>query len=304
MNASAILTADWHLRDDTPTCRTDDYWQAQERKIEFINALQDQNNGCPVLVAGDLFDTPEPSAYLLQWALRHLPDCLFVTPGQHDLPSHSIELVNRSGLAVLQAADAACIGGAEVGDVFRVTAFPWGARLEGVGNTPFDGMRPVAMIHTLVQAPDEKLPNADTAGRIFKQMPGFVLIVSGDNHKPFVYKTKEGRLLVNPGSLMRASADQAEHRPRVYLWYAEKNDVKPAYIPIEKGVVSRRHIDDRVEKDSRIAAYVSKLTVPGASDTFEGVVSFERNLEKHMRMNKTQPEVKKAVYRAMEKEGQ
>ena len=40
-----ILTADWHLREDQPVCRTDDFWKAQWAKIDFINDLA-EHEGC------------------------------------------------------------------------------------------------------------------------------------------------------------------------------------------------------------------------------------------------------------------
>ena len=50
--ADAILAADLHIRPDTPVCRTDDYWAAQERKIDFILDLMREHD-CPLLVAGE-----------------------------------------------------------------------------------------------------------------------------------------------------------------------------------------------------------------------------------------------------------
>ena len=47
---SAILTADWHLRDDQPICRTDDFWSTQWRKVNAVTELQTRH-GCPVIHA-------------------------------------------------------------------------------------------------------------------------------------------------------------------------------------------------------------------------------------------------------------
>ena len=60
----AILTADWHLRDDVPVCRTDDYWAAQWTKIEFIVDLANEYD-CPIYNAGDIFHKWKASPYLL-----------------------------------------------------------------------------------------------------------------------------------------------------------------------------------------------------------------------------------------------
>ena len=59
--ADAIITADIHLRETSPQCRTDDYWKAQEDKIEFLKELQHKHHDCPILDGGDLFDQWKPS---------------------------------------------------------------------------------------------------------------------------------------------------------------------------------------------------------------------------------------------------
>jgi hypothetical protein len=47
MKPTAILTADWHLRDTQPICRTDDFWESQWIKANYIMELQ-RKYGCPV----------------------------------------------------------------------------------------------------------------------------------------------------------------------------------------------------------------------------------------------------------------
>ena len=62
---------------------------------------------------------------------------------------------------------------------------------------------------------------------------------------------------MNPGSIYRMEASQENHKPRVYLWYAETNTVEPVYIPIESGVISREHLETKEERDIRINAFIS-----------------------------------------------
>src|SRR3972149_9530571 len=103
----AILTADIHLRDTQPVCREDDYWEAQKKKIEFILDMADELS-CPIFVAGDFFDKAKSSPYLEQWIISeirsHGSPKIYVIPGQHDLPNHSIELIKKSSLSVLASA--------------------------------------------------------------------------------------------------------------------------------------------------------------------------------------------------------
>ena len=65
MNVDLILTSDWHLRESTPECRTDDFWEAQWKKIDFIKELSEKH-GAFVFVAGDIFHHWKPSPNLIR----------------------------------------------------------------------------------------------------------------------------------------------------------------------------------------------------------------------------------------------
>ncbi len=95
---------------------------------------------------------------------------------------------------------------------------------------------------------------------------------------------------------MRMAADQIDHKPRVYLWYADDNTVEPVYLPIQKGVVSREHIEKQEKEDERMEAYKTRLKA--------GVkigISFENNMKRYLHKNKVDKMVEKEIYNAMEK---
>lgn len=132
------------------------------------------------------------------------------------------------------------------------------------------------------------------AERLLDKFPQFDLIVTGHNHKAFVVE-KDGRVLVNPGSLTRQEADKDEHKPRVYLWYAKSNTVTPVYLPIEKNVISREHLDRVKERDERISAFVERLDTD-----WQIGISFEENLERFEKENKVRKSVMEIIWRALE----
>jgi hypothetical protein len=154
----------------------------------------------------------------------------------------------------------------------------------------------IAVAHIMTWQKKRPFPGCreDNAKKLLKRFSTYDLIVTGDNHIPFV-ETYQGRLLVNPGSMMRMKSDQIDHKPRVYLYFAKTNTVKPFYLPIEKGVVSRDHIDKAEDRDERIAAFVESL-----EDSAEISLSFEENLKKQMSKNKTSDKVKKIVWELIE----
>ncbi len=289
-----ILTSDWHLREDQPVCRTDDFWEVQWDKVSEIADLRDAHL-CDVLHAGDLFHHWKPSPFLLTTIIKHLwtPEGMrfYTVYGQHDLPQHNIKLGEKSGVRTFVAG---CHG----------ACFPLGLHY---GETPestkdyFKGPsltvndKKVLLWHKLIW--EKKAPHwsdAPTALEILKKYPEYDLIVTGDNHSPFVVE-HEGRLLVNPGSITRQTADQEKHKPRVYLWYADTNTVEPVYLPIEKGVISREHIERTEKRNERIEAFISRLDTDWEVD-----VSFENNLERFLAQNNIKKSVETIIREAIE----
>jgi predicted phosphodiesterase len=288
--ADAIFTADWHLREDTPTCYTGDFQTEQWTSTDFISALQRQHE-CPVIHAGDLFHHWKPSPYLLSQAIKHLPRNFFTVYGQHDLPQHSWDLREKSGIHTLERAETlkvlnGCHFGQEPLDdkdgVLR--------RFSMLTNT-----RNILVWHHMTYiTPPFPGATGGNAMNILKKYPAYDLIVTGDNHQSF-YVEHEGRLLVNPGSLTRQTAAQIDFKPSVYLWYADTNAVKQVFVPIEEGVISREHIEVVEQRDARIDAFISRLD--GQWDT---AMSFEENLERFKEANNISTSVINIIYKAIE----
>lgn len=305
--ADGILTADWHVRSSIPVCRTDDFMTAMWKKIKFIFDLSLEHQ-CPIYIAGDMGDKSTWSNSLLVWFLRKMQANKFYSivliPGQHDLPNHNLQNIDKSGMAVLCLASEKVEVITEPGlgsgsnpnpDIF-VYGFPFGTEIFEKNGDP--EIFKVAMTHQLVieDKPEWKDQVATSAKSLLKKFPGYNLILSGDNHKPFVVNFR-GRLLVNPGSLMRTRADQIDHKPRVYLWYAGKNEVKPVYLPIEKDVIDRSHIDDKEERDGRVEAYVRHLK-KNEDITF----SFDDNMTAELKNNRIKAGVRDKIREAMSNE--
>ena len=280
-----ILCADIHLRDTVPECRLDDFMSAQSKKHAFLKNLQGVHDA-PVLVAGDVFHHWKSSPFLLGYSLRVLCDGIVAIPGQHDLPAHSLENIERSGINVLAESEKITLLSPDRGLKFTERSidfhgFPWGVELQ---NTKRTSKVKVALVHKLVYKGKEPFPGAErcggTAKQIIKQLSGYDLIVTGDNHATFTERVGD-TLLVNPGSFMRTTATQCEHKPCVFLYNADNNEIEQVFLPIEKKAVSREHIELQAERDERIEAFVSRL-----SHDVEIGLSFEDTMRSYLAKNK------------------
>jgi len=284
-----ILSSDWHLRDDTPICRTDDFQLSQWKKVKEISKLQKRYQ-CPVICAGDLFHHWKASPFLIAQAIKQLPEQFHTIYGQHDLPQHNFELRGKAAIAPLQESRRLTVlPGAHWHDL-PVTSMllPYGHRTQE---------RQILVWHKFVWDGKEiPWPGCEemTAMEVLKKYPDYDLIVTGDHHKPFIQEYR-GRLLVNPGCLTRQASNYHNHRPRVYLYNATDNSVEIHYLSIEEGVVSREHIEKKEEVDKRMTAFISRLNEEWAIGS-----SFEDNLKQFFSSNRVKNIVEKLVYKSLE----
>lgn len=282
--ADAIFIADLHLMEHNPICRTDFLPDVQIKKLKALRRLQKQHQ-CPVFVAGDVFDTWKPSPHLLSIAFKFLPDNIITIYGNHDLPQNSLELRYKSGLHVLESSNTIQV----------LKHGSWG-QVPGEYILQPSGRR-VGLWHFPTYF--EENPYGTTVGsksalRLLKKYP-FDVLVTGDNHTSFVVRYK-GKLLVNPGSMLRTTAAQIQHRPAAFLYYADANDVEVFHLPAENGVIKREHLEIKQAKDERIKNFIEACNKNYAVD-----LSYMKNLENFLQNNKVKASVKKIIYATLEK---
>lgn len=294
----AIICADLHLWDSSPTCRMDDYWSAQERKVVYIRTLQEKFR-CPVFDGGDVFHRWKASPRLLAWAIKNMYPCITVA-GNHDLPYHSMALYFHSSLAVLEAAGKVEVNGVhEYDNGVVVYAVPWGGEVPPISHEHLQfSHRRVLILHTLSYDGDTPWPGAEnrveSASEILDRYREFDLIVVGDNHKSFVIE-KGGRLLISPGSVMRMKIDQVDYKPCVWLWDAKRNKVEPHYLPIEKDVFSVKNEQGGEEMDERVNALIEALQKNAGIG-----VDFRFNLERVLSTAHISKRAKEIVWEAVD----
>ena len=244
---------------------------------------------------GDLFDHWKPSPHLLSETIKHLPEQFYTIYGQHDLPQHNLELAHKCGINCLSEAKKLTIM-----TECHFGQFPEKGSISHIKESTkpiynLDSYKKILVWHTFNFQGKLPWPGCEAlpASKLLKKYPEYDLIVTGDNHQSFV-EEYEGRLCVNPGSMMRMTADQADFKPSVYLWYAETNTVKRVYLPIEPDVISREHIDRQRERDDRLDAFVGRLNTE-----WEAEVSFEENVTRMIKENKVSEAIEKIVEKAV-----
>lgn len=285
MQVNLIICSDIHLREDCPVCRTDDFINTtQWRKMDVLCELQSKY-GCPVIHAGDLFHHWKPSPELLSKTIQHLPEQFYTVYGNHDLPQHNMDMVKKCGVYTLKEACKV----ETISQIGFVELLHWG----GVPHP--DKYSKILVWHVFNYQGAEPWPGctSPTATKLLKQYPQYKLIITGDNHMPFVQEYK-GRLLVNPGSLSRQKTDET-HEPRVYLYNATSNTVTPYFLPIEPNVITSEHLQREKQRDERISTFVSQL-----NEKWKVGLSFRENLKRFENKNNVRQSVMDIIYKSIE----
>ena len=271
-----ILMSDMHLRFDKPVCRTDDYIQAQTNKLKHVSDYMLHNGIETILHGGDLFDYWKPAPELITYAMSNMSHgSLISVAGQHDLPQHSMALLKKSGIGTLKESE--YVSNYKKKDV-HITEVNFG---EPIPTCIERTKEPhILIIHTYLWV--NKTPFAEdnsNAERFFDKHNCFDLILSGDNHQPFVLQDGH-RLLVNPGSMMRMESSQKDYEPGFYVWDSATFELEFHPFQIDKNAVSDKHIITQEQKDARIEEFTNKLRY-----NFEGNLSFEKNMREFLKNN-------------------
>jgi predicted phosphodiesterase len=302
--ADLVLAADIHLRPDVPMCRLDkdNFHNEMFSKFEQLLSLGSQNE-CPVIIAGD-FGHGSGSKNWQPWLLSkviditkeyYLPIC--VIPGQHDLPNHQLDRLEESGIWTLHKASAIQV--LNPSDEARqgycqIKFFPYGQPIKSIENLS-GKQKKVAVAHQMViqSMPEWPGQKADKAKALLEKF-NYDLIVTGDNHNQFVVKHK-GKILVNPGSMMRMRSDQIDHKPAFYLYYAKTNEIERIPLTEDSSAVSVDHIKNTEQREKRLSAFVESL-----QEYFEIGLSYTDNVKKAIQENDPGEDIKKFIWEALE----
>lgn len=231
----AILCSDIHLSLRPPAARAGepDWLRAQRRPLDQLKNLQKEHK-CPILCAGDVFDRWNSPVELVNWAILHLPQGMLSIPGQHDLPYHSMDMIQRSAYwTVKQFFPEPSLGS------LLVEGFSWGVDFTPPPPKSSLSRIKVALVHRYVWTKGHSYPGVSEeshVSKMFKDGMGWDVIVCGDNHKGFMTKTKAGTVIFNCGTLQRRKADEVDYRPQVGLLYKD-GSVEPFHLDTSEDII-------------------------------------------------------------------
>ena len=319
-----ILAADTHIRDIAPACRTDNYIEAVFRKLEFLKQTATKYK-IDILHSGDIGDkcffvkrenekdkavgwTAEVYNRFVDMFTENIVSEPFEPiirsiPGNHDLPNHDINNLNKSVFHSLMSSKAVHILDEDRDDNYvgyDVYGCAWDCEIP---KPAYPDNINILVIHKMIinQLPLWPGQVAPKAIDILKQNPDYNLIVSGDNHDTFVAEYNN-RILVNSGSMMRSTTKQFDHKPCFFLYYPESHTIEKIFYPIEspENVISLKHIELKNKNSERTTKYADLVNKSDISDLrtfkenteiFIADSNISKNVVKHIRgfVNHEQP---------------
>ncbi len=226
----AIFLADIHLSLNPPVWRSAEpnWFEAMLRPILEVKALQEKYD-CPVIAAGDIFNTWYSPPEVINFALEHLP-YMYAIPGQHDLPLHNYEDIQKSAYWTLVGAGRIqnlplhrskkkhTSWPIQIGDL-AIYGFPFGEKVRSLQHRDNDFIH-IAVIHEYrcIKGKDYyKASNDDYLYENERNLLGYDVVVYGDNHQGFQMLVNEDTAVFNCGSLMRRKSDEINYKPQVGL---------------------------------------------------------------------------------------
>jgi DNA repair exonuclease SbcCD nuclease subunit len=230
-NVIAILTSDFHLCHKTPICRSrkPDWYEVMAEYLGQLNLIQEKYN-CPIIFAGDLFDRWNSPPELINFAIEYLPDNMYCIPGQHDLPLHNLEDIEKSAYWTLVAAKK--IKHMNRGEVYTIKGkseicihpFPFGANLAPLNSeTRVSTTIYLLVAHKYIWKKNYSYPGAslkDKVSNFAKILSTYDVAHFGDNHNGFIAEGfKPSYVSFNSGTLIRRKVDEINYSPMVGLLY-------------------------------------------------------------------------------------
>ena len=279
-----IATADWHIRATRPRCRIDEDWMQTQRKAlqQLVKIAKEKE--APVFVVGDLFNSNSDTTFeciqMVQQTADQLGE-LYVLAGNHDLPYHSSENIEKSAIGVLLNSQ----------NIFSIKNYMEHLLYDfSASNFDEEDNKAAEIVFKHVLCfPDVKSlpPNVDalTAKDLLSEFKNAQWIFTGDYHHNFHYE-KNGRHVINPGCLLRQASDFKDYECGVYYVDTENEIVE--FIPI---IDNEQFIDDsyilkQEEREERIEKFVDKL-----KDTKNVSLDFIDNVHKAIAANKLSEEM-------------
>lgn len=247
-----ICTADWHIRATRPRCRIDNDWlETQKKALKQVLKIS-EDKGAPIIVVGDLFHSNSDTNFECINMVQKLADLaggLYILAGNHDLPYHSSENIDKSAIGILLNSE----------NVFKIEDYS--DEFSASNFDEEDNFEAEIVFKHVLTIPEDDKPdfvNCETPETLLEKFPKAKWIFTGDYHHNFHYE-KNGRHVVNSGCLLRQVADMKDYQCGVYFVDTDEEIVEFISIIDNEDLIDDSYILQENQRNERIESFVDKL---------------------------------------------
>jgi len=296
----ALLCSDLHFSQNAPVARSAEpsWFDAQERAWNQIRDRAKQDD-LPIIIAGDIFDHWKSSPELINFVLRLFSGLrIYAVPGQHDLPNHRYDEMNRSAYGTLVQAGA--IDEIEPRephsmDGMTLHGFPWGCEIKPAKVRNGNRLN-VAVVHKYCWK-GEHYPGVSEdchVGAFRKDLKGYSAAVFGDNHKGFLAQSGDCSVL-NSGTMMCRKSDERNYQPTYGILHADSLVDRVPFDTSKDEWLDQEETEALVDKALDMSNLVSELESLGGD-----ALDFKEMLLRYMESSGTALPTKTLIMKALD----
>ena len=275
-----LVVNDTHIRGTTPSRRVDNFKETLLNKLTEVQQLVEEKEVDYVLHSGDLFDRPDTAPSIVSEfvkVLRNFTVPIYLVAGNHDLYGHNPETLSRTMLGLLVASGIVNLI-PEQGIILEKDS----VKLQLTGKSFDYNIDNNADVYGI-----KKQESVDYALHLAHGMlldkpvfeDGYTLIedvkteaditVTGHYHLGYGIKEFEGSYFLNPGSLVRVSADLKEiaRMPKVALIdFSEEININLIELETAKEgeqVLDRSELEKQKFREKKLADFNRQISAAG-----------------------------------------
>ena len=278
-----LITADWHISGTRPRCRADEDWmESQRQDIEAVWQIAREQRVEAVWILGDLFDTSRVATEAVNLVLTEFekaPCAVYTLCGNHDLPYHSFDLLERSSIGTVLHKFPMLDTDQSIG----VVAYPFGKEPEYGALSDYmkaNGMH-TWITHQLTFPNDAARPVKGVGGVVAQELldacPAASVILTGDYHHGYVYTAPDGSRVITPGCVNIGDADMKDYQPQVYIFDTFDLSVEAVKLPIhgkiETTYLEHEHALADMKETSLASLAAGAVTTKSRPEALEEVLT-------------------------------
>lgn len=243
-----LITADWHLRKEIPSCRNDYDWIGFQKKVlDFIADVAKEKNS-NICIVGDIFDKAKEDAEIVNMFLnfvKKVGDDIYIIAGNHDLLYHNSDL-DKTSFGIIWKNE-------RIQPLWKLGCSKHYGEKELKGKVD-----KFLFLHDFIYFDKNQsfFNKGFYAYDLFELYPEAKWIFTGDNHYSFVCR-KENRILINPGCITIQTMDMVDYKPKIFIFDIETEEVEEILIP--NFGQSFNNIEERKNFDKEINSFIELI---------------------------------------------